>query len=80
MSSVVGIFPNLDAVAALAHAMKPAGFDIGSLTVISTQEPTGNLASVTVCRRLGTDAHLRRCRFERAGVGRDAAVRVRRGG
>lgn len=26
--------------------MKPAGFDIGSLTVISTQEPTSYLASV----------------------------------
>jgi len=46
MHTVVGIFANNDAIATLAHAIKSGGFDVRALTVISSDEPTGYLASV----------------------------------
>ena len=45
MASVVGIFPNHDAVSNLAHALKAKGFDLSLLTVISVDGAIGYLRS-----------------------------------
>jgi len=46
MKTVVGIFAGNDAISTLAHAIKSGGLDVSALTVISSYEPTGYLASV----------------------------------
>jgi len=43
MSTVVGIFPNHDAVSNLAYALKAKGFDLSLLTVISADGAIGFL-------------------------------------
>ena len=45
MRTVVGVFSDNDTVSRLAHDLKSSGFDLGGLIVISSDEPSGHLAS-----------------------------------
>ena len=56
MASVVGIFPNLDALSNLAHTMKSGGLDSRELTIISNDDPTGYLTSIGAEFIKGLDA------------------------
>lgn len=56
MASVVGIFPNLDALSNLAHTMKSGGLDARELTIISNDDPTGYLTSIGAEFIKGLDA------------------------
>jgi hypothetical protein len=46
MHCVVGIFPNSAAVSSLVQSLKSGGFDVSSLTIMTSEEPAGYLASV----------------------------------
>lgn len=45
MGSVVGIFPDHEAISKLTDALKSAGFDAANLTIITSDDPSDDLIS-----------------------------------